>query len=214
MLTVTALSAAGLFIPTLNRVRAWRSPHNTNMIINIIGMGIGRNLAPKDGIRWGITRTILDDMDVNVLFEIHDHDNAPGATIALQDKMAQKCEETQTPFFTVRKYSDMAMEYPLYKIIKEFKTTMFASSICYAIAMAIYQGAKEINLYGVNMSKKYFKEYGHQKPGVDHWVGIARGRGVTVNIHGRRSEIGKTSTGFIYGYNLPQSELEEYVRSL
>jgi len=46
-----------------------------------------------------------------------------------------------------------------------------------------------------------------QKPGVDHWLGIAKGMGVKYYIHGDYCEIGRTETGLAYGYELTEDEM-------
>lgn len=57
----------------------------------------------------------------------------------------------------------------------------FTSSTAYAIALAIYLGAKQIEIYGVEMTSD--TEYVRQRPGVFFWLGIATGRGVNVVLH-------------------------------
>lgn len=57
----------------------------------------------------------------------------------------------------------------------------FTSSTAYAIALAIYQGKKQIELVGIEMTSD--TEYVRQRPGVLFWLGIAVGRGINVVIH-------------------------------
>ena len=55
------------------------------------------------------------------------------------------------------------------------------SSPAYMMALAIYEGAKEIGLYGIDMSvndHEYFK----QRPGMYAWIGYAIGKGITITI--------------------------------
>ena len=54
------------------------------------------------------------------------------------------------------------------------------SSIAYALAMAIHEGAEEIGLWGVDM--KGDDEYGYQKPNVEYLIGLARGKGIEVHV--------------------------------
>jgi hypothetical protein len=56
----------------------------------------------------------------------------------------------------------------------------FNSSIAYAMALAIHEGAEEIGVYGVDM--KGDDEYGYQKPNMEYLIGLARGKGVKVFI--------------------------------
>ena len=156
------------------------------MEINIIGMGIGRNLAPDTGIRWGLTRLIFDT-PVDVIFSVHQNDSD------IQKRIVSRCEESDTLCYTCDNY-------PLNEMIEEFGTDYFTSSFDYAMAMAITLKPECINLYGVNMSRRVKVEYAHQKPGGDFWTGFAMGRGIKVNIFGSMSEIRRSKDGLLYGY--------------
>jgi hypothetical protein len=57
----------------------------------------------------------------------------------------------------------------------------FTSSTAYAIALALYMGAKQIELHGIEMTSD--TEYTRQRDGVTFWLGVAVGRGVNVVIH-------------------------------
>ena len=76
------------------------------------------------------------------------------------------------------------------------------------IALAVYQGATEIHLYGIIMAKG--KEYAHQKPSVEFWIGVAKGRGVKFRVHGYFSEILKTRNYLIYAFEIPQAFASEH----
>lgn len=72
-----------------------------------------------------------------------------------------------------------AIRYPFEEVAK---TTGYYwnSSIAYAMALAIHEGASEIGIYGVDM--KGDDEYGYQKPNMEYLIGLARGKGITVSI--------------------------------
>lgn len=55
------------------------------------------------------------------------------------------------------------------------------SSIVFAIALAILEGYKVIDIYGVEMSNS--SEYRSQQPIFAFWVGFAAGRGIKLNIN-------------------------------
>lgn len=57
----------------------------------------------------------------------------------------------------------------------------FTSSTAYAIALALYRGAKQIELHGIEMTSD--TEYVRQRDGVTFWLGVAVGRGVNVVLH-------------------------------
>ena len=69
--------------------------------------------------------------------------------------------------------------YPLTEIINQYGD-YFNCSVDYMIALAIHLHADEIGLWGVNASDK-----GHlyQRAGIEHWLGIAKGKGIKVTIH-------------------------------
>ncbi len=54
------------------------------------------------------------------------------------------------------------------------------STIAQQIALAIHMGYKEISLYGIDLNTS--SEYAWQKPGVEHMLGLAAGRGIKIAI--------------------------------
>lgn len=87
----------------------------------------------------------------------------------------------------------------------------FTSSTAYAIALAIYQGAKQIEIYGVEMTSD--TEYVRQRDGVTFWLGIAIGKGINVVTHSPLFLNNK-----LYGYTgevvIQRQEFEMSLRSL
>ena len=81
--------------------------------------------------------------------------------------------------------------YPLQKIIDKYNSRYFSCSISYMIAYAMYKGAKELNIYGVDMS--IGSEYQFERPGVLYWIGRAEGAGIKVNTT-------LNNGNFLYGY--------------
>ena len=101
-------------------------------------------------------------------------------------------------------------KYPIEEILKEFGSDYFGSGIDYIIALAIYKGATEIHIYGVYMVLE--DEYSHQKPSLEYWIGFARGRGISVEVHGDKTELLLTRSGYMYGYQTLQAWREKYPR--
>ena len=52
-----------------------------------------------------------------------------------------------------------SIEYPLADVVKTVGMDYFQSSVAYMIALAIYEGAEEIGIYGVEMND----DYGYQR---------------------------------------------------
>lgn len=70
--------------------------------------------------------------------------------------------------------------YPFDAVAKTIGQAYWNSSIAYAMALAIHEGASEIAIYGVDMDGT--DEYGYQKANMEYLIGVARGRGAKVYI--------------------------------
>lgn len=57
----------------------------------------------------------------------------------------------------------------------------YTSSVAYMLALAIYENIPKIEIYGVEMASD--TEYRWQRPGAEFWIGLAIGRGITVQLH-------------------------------
>ncbi len=155
------------------------------MKVNIIGKGHGWEGAPHEGECWGINHLILR-RPVSRLIAMDEENIEELRPKIEKDKILYRSQEN----------------YPLQEVMDFFDTDYFSNSVDYAIALAIYEGFDEIDLYGVNMAVD--SEYAYEKAGVDFWCGVAKGKGVKVNVHGEQSTIMKTRDGFLYGYAIPQ----------
>lgn len=100
--------------------------------------------------------------------------------------------QTETPVYMQATYTEVPMSeaYPLDGIVTELLPHLtkqgepvkyFASSIDYALALAIYKGYKRIEVYGVELETQ--TEYTYQRTGFGLWVGMAAGRGIEVDLH-------------------------------
>lgn len=99
----------------------------------------------------------------------------------------------QTPTIIMQdKYDDVPQseKYPLDEIVAELiphltkqgnPVKYFASSIDYALALAVYRGYKRIEVYGVELETQ--TEYTYQRTGFGLWCGMAAGRGIEVDLH-------------------------------
>lgn len=103
-----------------------------------------------------------------------------------------------------------SVAFPLQKLLTEpvlphgkpiSEEAYYNNSISYMIALAILEGFKEIAVFGVDMAIEGVhgqSEYGHQRPSVEYFIGVARGLGINVVLH-EESEICKCA--FLYGYD-------------
>lgn len=112
-------------------------------------------------------------------------------------------------------YDDVprSVKYPLDEIQTKLlggfnRKKYFTSSVAFALALAIFQGYKRIELYGVEMETD--TEYKHQRDCVAFWVGVAVGHGAEVY-----SPVGIFSAERLYGYegetNLGEGAYQERI---
>jgi hypothetical protein len=170
------------------------------MRVNIIGKGRTWNEAPTTGECWGITQLILRrSVDLVIDMNVYD-DGRWGEQEKREAQVARTiCEQGAIPYICLANY-------PIEEIVREFKTDYFSSTVDYAIALAIYKGYTDIDLYGVTMDGG--SDYYKIKCGCDFWCGYAKGRGVNVTVHGITTAM-KTQDGLVYGYDVKQGTLLE-----
>jgi hypothetical protein len=187
------------------------------MRINILGCGPGWQDCPDgQGEIWGINDLHLS-RKCDVILDCHHLSRAAKGKYQLGRRTADEvracikgAKKSGVPFYTTKEMKNVpnSIPYPLEEIKKEFQgDDYFGSGVDYAIALAIYKGAIEIHLWGILMILNF--EYAHQKPSVDHWLGVAIGRGIKVNVHGRGSSILKTRDQKLYGFEIPQTFMIE-----
>jgi hypothetical protein len=151
------------------------------MRVNIIGKAVGwkdaMNLRTE---KWGVNDLFLRPAaKLTRVFDMHE-------AATLRDQ----AEQAGLPYVCFDNY-------PLDAIVKKFGSDYFTSSIDYMIALALYEGAKDIHIWGVDMAIP--NEYDHQKPGCEYWIGYARGKGAKVAVHGKYTRLLRTKTGKRYG---------------
>lgn len=76
----------------------------------------------------------------------------------------------------------------------------FSSTFCYALALAVYQGYKTLEIHGAEMETD--TEYRYQRDGVTFWLGLALGRGVNIKAYTKMFDFP------LYGYE-GEAELQE-----
>jgi hypothetical protein len=172
------------------------------MRINIVGSAPGWEDCPvNDGYIWGVNNMHLL-MDLDRIVDIH------VSRLNLQETKDRihfdELKEKDIEAYLHSEFGDMpnVKRYPIEEIRKEFNgIDYFGSGIDYIIALAIYEGATEIHIYGVYM--KGGSEYAHQKPSVEFWLGVCVGRDIHIEVHGLTTLL-RTHNGLMYGYQTPQ----------
>jgi hypothetical protein len=197
------------------------------MKINIVGSGRGWQDAPFDPENepcWGFYST-AERRHVDVIFDMHPIPDmlsgkrqADGRTYRnpqATEKMIMRSKANNVPIFSLEAY-DGCIRYPIEKVVKKFNTSFFSSGPCYVMALALYMGATEINIYGMVLVGR---EYKFEKEGLLYWIGRAEGMGVKVVVNQPSSIFeltprvlrGKTFSSELYGYEVPQ---EDFIKNV
>lgn len=90
-----------------------------------------------------------------------------------------RLREADVPVYMQQAHADIPMSraYPL-AAVSACTGDYFGSSVAYMLALAIYEGADEIGLWGVDLSD----DYDHQRPNLEYLIGFARGRWREVSV--------------------------------
>jgi hypothetical protein len=164
-------------------------------VVNIIGSGKTWVDAPMEGENWGITLLPLLRSGFSLVIDMNVYEDGRWGAQQKQEAavVKQRCEKVGIPYVDLKTY-------PIFEIMERFDTDYFSNTVDYAIALALYRGYDEINLYGVTLSSHDYVKF---KAGVDFWCGYAKGMGVNLKVHGWTTVM-KTTDGKMYGYDTPQ----------
>lgn len=113
-------------------------------------------------------------------FELHRwQPNEPYLTQGYRDFMAA----LPVPVYMLEARPEIpsSVAFPFDAMRAEFGDYFFTSSLAWMLALAMCQnGVEEIGLWGVDMSA--VEEYGHQRAGCQHFIELARKRGIKVTV--------------------------------
>lgn len=140
----------------------------------IIGCSDSAQLAPWDDstwLKWGLRQDNKYWTRLDAMFEIHRNwDDMP--------KARERLESVDVPIYMTNPNGIAAISYPLegvFSVVSRYLT----SSVGYMIALAIYQNAKEIGIWGVDLNEN---RHNHQRANLEYLIGIAKGKGIKVTI--------------------------------
>lgn len=170
------------------------------MKVNIIGKSKTWIDAPYDNTEtWGITQLLLQrNCDLVIDMNVYKDGRWGERERADAELVRTLCRVNKIPLVDLKTY-------PLAEVMERFDTDYFSSTVDYALALALYRGYTDINLYGMTMNAD--TDYYKIKCGADFWCGYAKGMGAKITVHGETS-IMKTTDRLIYGYDIPQGERE------
>jgi hypothetical protein len=106
------------------------------------------------------------------------------------------------PIMTSRVYHDYPglVEYPLEEVVNALGATYFNNTVPYAIAYAIYIGAKQLHLFGVDYSYPNILDAERGRACAEYWVRAAQERGCEVSV-AENSTLMDAFKGAPYGYD-------------
>lgn len=117
-------------------------------------------------------------------FEIHNRNSKSKST----EEHQKWLKECSVPIYMWQKYDDIpnSVRFPKDEIIgflqeKGYQgACYFTNSISWMVALAIYEGFEEIQLWGVDMATD--SEWGYQRPSCEYFIGLAEGMGIKVYV--------------------------------
>lgn len=142
-----------------------------------------RMLAPFNDPTWQIwgcspgNQNILTRCDV--WFEIHGNLLWPEHKHYGEPYLAWLRSLTIPVYMQDKSQVANAIPFPKDELVKEFGQDFFTSSFAWMMAFAIYKGAKELALYGIDMASR--DEYILQRPGFYYFRQMAKIRGCKVS---------------------------------
>lgn len=113
------------------------------------------------------------------LFELHNL-NLIRTIPCRPEGYEQRLKEVDVPLYMQEDYEDFpCTRYPFEKVAS-VTGDYFNSSIAYMVALAIYENVNSISLFGVDMKAE--EEFFYQRPNLEYLLGLAKGRGIDINI--------------------------------
>lgn len=124
---------------------------------------------------------------------------------------AEAINDFKIPLVTVAEYNEdnpvqgvvvpTSVAYPLFRVVTEVLSNEYyvVGTLNYALAYAIYIGKYSvIDIYGCHLLSG--EEWAYQRPNAEMMIGIARGRGIKVNVIGSDDGLLRPPRGILYGY--------------
>jgi hypothetical protein len=206
--------------------------------VYIVGCAGTKDTVPyddKEAEFWGVNNLYgvpLPGAKFTRWFEIHNiwFDNNIKKLLRRGDNdfRGQKVEEymkglaaLNIPIYMQQFWPDLvpnSVQYPLAEMLNYFAVEKglgrdaryLTNTISLEIALAIYEGFKDIHVYGVDMSVG--TEYEKQRPSCEFWLGLAKGMGINIHVP---DEADLMKTRFIYGFEEPlQNEFTKKLKKL
>lgn len=148
--------------------------------VAIVGFTNSRELAPWDDPTFEIW--LCNNLHKFVpdrwhrLYDLHD---VPTIKSDTEHEAFLRTTKKQVVVWQPQEGWGSAVAFPKDEIVDAFGR-YFTNSISWMIAHAIYEGATEIHVYGVDMAQG--TEYSAQRPSCEYFLGYAAGRGIQIHV--------------------------------
>ena len=180
----------------------------------IVGTGSGWEMMPRetDAMVYCLNDFVYAEKygvkpDLLFILDVLDEKPQIVSNISNLGEVIARINAMKVPLIAPYRYEEIPLSeaFPLDECVAQFGIPYFTNTICYMIAYALLNGAKEITIYGVNQASSH--EYSEEKGGVEYWLGIAVGLGVKVSVNGDHSQLlrfkGRFGGDALYGYLAP-----------
>lgn len=171
--------------------------------VAIVGSAGSKDKTPWDDEEfeiWGLAwRGDLKRFDR--MFDMHAVDHTRKK---IPEDYKQRLANLRCPVYLIEANSEVpsSVAFPLAEVKEYLKgldkdapVDYFASSIAFEFVFAMYEGFKEIHVYGVDLSTD--DEWSYQRPNLEYYIGLARGMGIRVYIPDSSALVKFTH---VYGY--------------
>ncbi len=145
------------------------------------------------GLPWDSERLYFDR-----LFDMHDQTLNRNPSAGMPTDYAQRLAEAMVPIYMQRKFDEIPTSEPFpfeqvnAVVFREWgksdyfpefprheQQDWYGSHIAYMLALAIYEQATHIGLFGVDITQQRFD---HDRPNLNYLIGLARGMGIKVYV--------------------------------
>jgi hypothetical protein len=179
--------------------------------IVIYGAGIGRQEAPLDDPSWTVwALNLVTPFDsqgrlrADVWFDLHQRK----AQSADDMRWIRACPFPMYVPPDLAYAPKHAVRFPLEEIEAQMGE-YWACTFAYQIALALYEGATDIGLYGVELAFGSDRERTVEWANTAYWVGRAEERGITIHLP-RRSTLGRHPARYGFEYHEEIDAVKEY----
>jgi len=163
--------------------------------VAVIGCGGGMMDIPAGFERWGLPWS--GDSSYDLYFEMHGKEDP-----RIDDAYRRNLKDLEVPILAREKFDDVPnlKEYPQGAV--DGVGGYIESSIGYILAYAIHEGVDEIFICGVGAP--FDHHYHYQRGNIEYLIGLARGKGITVNVHEDSELLSSCWPSGIYGFKIPE----------